>query len=134
MSLRAKRTPTRSCGCLKRDADARWIESNTKHGDAPHDGERSPEYSAWAAAIQRCTNPENQSFKNYGARGISVCARWLGNRGFTNFLADMGRRPSSKHSIDRINNDGNYEPSNCRWATAKQQARNKRHRRPRGAA
>lgn len=74
--------------------------------------------------IQRCTNPKNPVFKHYGGRGIKVCDRWLGKDGFINFVKDMGKRPSSKHSIDRIDNDGNYEPANCRWATQKQQCNN----------
>lgn len=71
----------------------------------------------------RCLNKANPGFRNYGGRGIKVCKRW---DNFKNFYKDMGKRPSPKHSIDRINNDGHYEPSNCRWATQTQQARNKR--------
>ena len=75
----------------------------------------------------RCDNPKNRKYRDYGARGIRVCARWLTS--FDRFFADMGPKPSSKHSIDRINNEGNYEPGNCRWATPKEQSRNKRHHR-----
>lgn len=77
--------------------------------------------------IRRCYEKTGPRFKDWGGRGITVCERWLGRDGFANFLADMGTRPSPKHSIDRIDNDGNYEPSNCRWATATQQTRNSRH-------
>ncbi len=84
-----------------------------------------PEYQCWWNMIDRCTNPEHMSFEWYGGRGISVCDRWRAS--FLHFLADMGERPSLKHSIDRYpNNDGNYEPGNCRWATRKQQAENQR--------
>ena len=81
---------------------------------------RTPEYQAWIDMRRRCTNPNNADWKQYGGRGIKVCDRWI--ESFDNFLADMGPRPSPKHSIGRFpNNDGNYEPRNCRWATAAEQ-------------
>jgi hypothetical protein len=80
-------------------------------------------YNVWQAMLQRCLNPTQPNYRNYGARGISVCDRWLV---YTNFLEDMGERPDGL-SLDRIDNDGNYEPDNCRWATAAQQVRNSRH-------
>jgi hypothetical protein len=86
-----------------------------------------PEYTAFNSIKQRCYNPKNPGFKWWGGRGIKVCDRWLGKDGFKNFLKDMGFRPSKDHSIDRINNDGNYEPVNCRWATVEEQNINKRN-------
>lgn len=102
---------TRSCGCLHADVVAK------------HNACFSPEYRAWDAMKSRCRNPKNKHFAHYGGRGISICARWLSS--FENFFADMGNRPSAKHSLDRIDNDGNYEPSNCRWATSTTQIRNR---------
>lgn len=77
-----------------------------------------PEHGCWRAMLNRCSNPKHSSYRNYGARGIRVCERWLN---FENFYSDMGPRPSPTHSIDRINSLGNYEPGNCRWATKHEQ-------------
>lgn len=90
--------------------------SGTKHGEF-----RKSEYIAWNAMIDRCSRAKHPWFHRYGGRGISVCERWMI---YDNFLADMGRKPTPKHSIDRINNDGNYEPSNCEWVTQTTQLRN----------
>ena len=113
-----KRGLTRSCGCLKL-ANSHWVthgRSNTK------------EYSAWRTAKQRCINPNNKDYESYGGRGITMCDSWL--HSFENFFKDMGLCPSNL-MLERKNNDGNYEPGNCKWATAKEQAANRRPRAPR---
>lgn len=92
-----------------------------KHGHRK--GGKSREYMSWQAMVCRCTNHNREYFKHYGGRGITVCDRWLNS--FVDFLADMGPRPEGM-TLDRINVDGNYEPGNCRWATAKEQTNNKR--------
>ena len=114
-SLWVRKGNIKSCGCYNsRVATERMI----KHGLA-----KTKEHSAWCNIKGRCFNPNEKSYKYYGARGITVCDRWLDS--FENFFEDMGYAPSHKHSIDRIDVNGNYEPSNCRWATDKQQGRNK---------
>lgn len=109
--LRGERT--KSCGCLKK-------ESMKKHGHCPRSG-RSPEYTTWEGMICRTTNPNHKMFKHYGGRGITVDPRW---KEFPNFLADMGPRPSKRHSLDRKDNDLGYSKDNCVWATPAMQARN----------
>ena len=106
---------TKSCGCQKGIAIAR---ARTKHGRSNTKG-----YWRWAGMIARCTQKNHAAWKYYGGRGIRVCERWLD---FQTFLANMGEPPTPKHSIDRIHNDGNYEPGNCRWATAVEQIKNRR--------
>lgn len=95
---------------------------NLKHGGARVSG-KTTEYKIWCAMRERCNRVQSTEFKRYGGRGIRVCERW---NDFANFLADMGPRPSRRHSLDRYpNNDGHYEPDNCRWATSAEQQRNK---------
>lgn len=112
---------TQSCGCLQR-------ENGSKVGNLPkaikHGMCGTPEYSAWLNMIQRCTNPKATRYERYGGRGIKVCDRWRSS--FDAFYADVGARPSPKHSIDRYpKNDGDYEPTNVRWATDAEQQRNR---------
>lgn len=105
---------SKSCGCLTGEQAAK---RNFRHG-----GYGSPAYRAWAYMLQRCTNPKTRRYSRYGGRGITVCERW---REFPAFLEDMGPRPSPEHSLERKDNDGNYEPGNCVWATKSEQNSNK---------
>jgi len=114
-----KRGFRQSCGCLLHEIIIARNKANKTHGMFG-----TSEYNTWARMIQRCENPKDPMFHRYGARGITVCKRWLQ---FENFFADMGVRPSPQLSLDRIDNNGNYEPSNCRWATRSQQGLNADH-------
>ena len=106
-----KNGATKSCGCAK-----------LGHGQALEGG--TSEYNIWRSMKQRCSNSKDKSYPRYGGRGIKVCKRWTNS--FENFIKDVGERPTSEHSIDRKKNDGNYEPTNCKWSTRKEQANNTR--------
>lgn len=110
---------TKSCGCLNADL---LRTRATKHGHCKK-GKVSRTYYCWHSMIKRCTKPNNKAYKNYGGRGIKVCNKWMK---FENFLKNMGECPKGM-SLDRINNNGNYCKSNCRWTTYNKQNRNKRN-------
>jgi hypothetical protein len=110
-NLRRDGRGTSSCGCQK--------------PNRTHNMSRNPLYATWRQMCQRCSNPDTASWRNYGGRGITVSEEWLGSGGFERFYAHVGPRPEGL-SLDRINNDGNYEPGNVRWATPSEQSRNRR--------
>lgn len=113
----------RSCGCIHNErARGLAVIYKTTHGKSSY-----PEYESWKGIKQRCLNPKNQAYSRYGGRGITICDRWINS--FEHFYADLGPRPSLKHSLERIDNNKGYEPGNCKWATKGEQARNKRSNR-----
>lgn len=99
------------------------MTTRVKHGHKRR-GATTPEYRTWCAMIERCERQAHIGFKYYGARGIKVCARW--RKSFAAFLADMGRKPTPRHTIDRIRTNGNYKPNNCQWSTPRRQRLNQR--------
>lgn len=115
---------TKSCNCLQKE----YAKTAFKTHGFCSNGIRATEYMIYHGMLSRCYNPNFTGYENYGGRGIIVCDRWLGENGFVNFYADMGKRPSMLHTLDRYPNNetGIYEQSNCRWATDEQQSRNKR--------
>jgi hypothetical protein len=115
---------TQSCGCLRKE---RATAAVVTHGQFRGGRRRaaSGTYSSWQSMVNRCTNPTNKNFKEYGGRGITVCDRWRGRDGYSNFVEDMGERPDGM-SIERVENSSGYEKSNCRWATPLEQAQNRR--------
>jgi hypothetical protein len=108
-----------SCGCKRNELNG---AAHATHGQGRKTS--TGEYNSWIGMKDRCHNPNRSDYKDYGGRGIRVCKKWLNS--FENFFADMGPRPSAKHSIDRIRVNGDYEPSNCRWATKMEQVQNQR--------
>lgn len=120
MTVDLTRGKKKSCGCLRNDC-----KSNLSHGQGSPKN-KTREYRIWQGIIQRTTNKNAPAYHHYGGRGITVCDQW---RDFNNFFNDMGKCPTEKHSIDRIDNNGNYEPVNCKWALSKTQQRNRRNNR-----
>jgi hypothetical protein len=121
---------TRSCGCLKENCGSRGTR---RHKAERHGLTGTSEYNSWVGMVQRCTDPNFKRYADYGGRGIKVCDRWRNS--FTAFLADMGLKPEPKrnYSVERDDNDGNYEPTNCYWATRSEQQKNRPYRRARAA-
>lgn len=123
MSQNLREGKIRSCGCLKDDIQ-KTLQFKHGHSRVGRDRKMSPEYNTWRGMRERCNYVKHKHYKDYGGRGICVCTAW--DKSFIEFLNYVGAKPTPKHTIDRIDPDGNYEPGNVRWATRKQQQANKR--------
>jgi len=122
-SVNLRKGLTKSCGCLQRELVS---DRKTEHGHSKR-GHQTSEYNSWASMKERCLNPNSPAYELYGGRGIKVCDKWLT---FEGFIEDMGLKPTPKHSLDRYpDQNGDYELSNCRWATMKQQQINRTNNR-----
>lgn len=131
LSYNLRSGQTQSCGCLQAERTAESGASRAKHGHTRHKKSEptrtTPTYRTWRCMLDRCRCAKMPNYHLYGGRGITVCPQWQGKDGFVTFLKDMGERPEGK-TLDRLDGDGNYEPSNCRWATTKEQCATRRSR------
>lgn len=114
---------SKSCGCYQKEISLEILKTHNLIDRSPYSHKYKITYTSWLGIKERCLNPKGKDFKNYGGRGINVCSSWLE---FKNFLQDMGERPNAEYQIDRIDNDKNYEPNNCRWLKGRENQRNKR--------
>lgn len=121
---------TKSCGCIHKETSTKKMKAIRHLGERNrlrHGASKDPEYYIWRSMKARCNNPKQIHYRSYGGRGIKVCDAW--EKSFDTFISDMGKRPTTKHQLDRIDNDGNYSKDNCKWSTPTEQQRNKRNNR-----